>query len=99
MSCSIFHLLIPLLSQVQAIITFPKLAKEFNKSDLKCSELIEGKAHAAAAKVILPISLLNVASKDLLLLFIIIHRDELVREYVVIGGKVKERGSLGFSLR
>jgi hypothetical protein len=38
--------------QVQAIITYPELAKGFNKSDLLCSELTTGKAHTAAAKVI-----------------------------------------------
>ena len=66
----------PLLFQVQAIITYPKL---FSKSDLKCSELIEEKAHAAAAKVIYPMSFRNLD-----------YKDERVLEFLVYEGKDKE---------
>ncbi len=46
-------------SQVQAIITYPKLAKEFSKSALLCSELAKSKENAATAKVPWP-NLLNI---------------------------------------
>ena len=38
-------------SQVQAIIIYPKLAKEFSKSALLCSELAKSKENAVTAKV------------------------------------------------
>jgi hypothetical protein len=58
---------------------------------LKCSELIEEKAHAAAAKAICPMSIfVSISKGNIYCCTILIHKDERVLEFLVYEGKDKK---------